>query len=77
MTLEVSEERNFLYQAQQQGYDSADTEVAMVLYENPGYMVLGRQTTENVVERVRVAFEQIRAAWIVDEIIARYAGMYR
>ena len=75
--LEVSEEMNFRYEVKQQGYASADSEIALELYENQGYMVLSKQTPAEIVDRVRSAFEQIKAAGIVDAIIDKYARMYQ
>ncbi len=75
--LEVSAEFNFMYEATQQGFSVDDTEIAYVLFENQAYMVFNKRTPDDIVEKVRTAFEQVKAEGFVDAAVAKYLKRYQ
>ncbi len=75
--LEVSAELNFMYEAKQQGFSVDDTEIAYVLFENEAYMVFSKQTPADIVEKVKTAFEQVKAEGVVDAVVAKYSKLYQ
>ena len=75
--LEVSAEFNFMYEAKQQGFSADDTEIAYVLFENQAYMVFSKHTPDDIVEKVKTAFEQVKAEGFVDAAVAKYLKLYQ
>jgi polar amino acid transport system substrate-binding protein len=70
--LEASAELNFLYEVKQMGLAYSDIEIAFVLFENEGYIAFSKQTSDELIERVKKAFEQIKAAGTADVILNKY-----
>lgn len=75
--LESSVDLNFMYEAKRGGFSYSDVEQAWVLFENEGYMAFSRSTPDEVVERVQAAFDQIKAAGVVDTILEKYLKKYQ
>lgn len=75
--LESSVELNFMYEAKRQGFPYSRVEQAWVLFENEGYIAFSPSTPDHVVNRVRLAFEKIRAAGIVDAILGKYLKQFK
>ena len=75
--LEVSAELNFMYEAKQQGFSVDDTEIAYVLFENEAYMVFSKQTSDDIVEKVKTAFEEVKAEGLMDAAVTKYLNLYQ
>lgn len=68
---------NFMYEAKRLGFSYSDIEHAWVLFENEAYIAFSQSTSDEVVERFRTAFDQVKAAGTVDTIIGNYLKMYQ
>lgn len=75
--LESSVELNFMYEAKRQGYSYSDVEQAFVLFENEGYIAFNSSTPDELVDRIRSAFEEVKAAGTVDLIVNKYLRYYQ
>lgn len=75
--IESSVEWNFMYEAKKAGFSYNQIEKAWVLFENEGYIAFSLSTPDEVVEQVRSAFEEVKKAGIIDEILEKYRKMYQ